>query len=111
MRVPVLTAVTGAAWESELVAELDRADLGVTVVGRCVDLPELLSVAATGTARAALLSADLGRLDRDAVARLASYGVASIGLVIAGVVKLASADGQAPAAEPAPVAEVEARAE
>jgi Flp pilus assembly CpaE family ATPase len=84
MRVPVLTAVPGAAWEADLVAALDRADHGVTVVGRCVDLPELLSVAATGTARAALLSADLGRLDRDAVARLAAAGVAAIGLISAG---------------------------
>jgi Flp pilus assembly CpaE family ATPase len=84
MRVPVLTAVPGAAWETDLVTALDRADHGVTVVGRCVDLPELLSVAATGTARAALLSADLGRLDREAVVRLASAGVATIGLISAG---------------------------
>ena len=50
------------------------------VVGRCVDLPELLSVAATGTARAVLLSTDLEQLDRDAVGRLAAAGVATIGL-------------------------------
>jgi Flp pilus assembly CpaE family ATPase len=81
MQLPVLTAVTGAAWEADMVAGLDRSDRGVTVVRRCVDLAELLSIAATGTARAALLSADLRRLDRDAVERLASAGVAAVGLV------------------------------
>jgi Flp pilus assembly CpaE family ATPase len=81
MAVPVLTAVTGAAWEADLVSELGRADHGVTVVRRCVDLAELLSTAAAGMARAALLSADLRRLDRDAVSRLAASGVAVVGLV------------------------------
>jgi len=81
MAVPVLTAVTGAAWEADLVSELGRADHGVTVVRRCVDLAELLSTAAAGMARAALLSADLRRLDRDAISRLAVTGVAVVGLV------------------------------
>jgi len=80
MAVPVLTAVTGAVWETDLVSELGRADHGVTVVRRCVDLAELLAAAATGTARAALLSSDLRRLDRDAVTRLAAAGVAVVGL-------------------------------
>ena len=84
MSLPVLTAVTGAVWEAELVAELDRSDHGVTVVRRCVDLAELLSTAAAGTARAALLSADLRRLDRDAVGRLAGAGVAAVGLIDTG---------------------------
>ncbi|HVX42716.1 MAG TPA: hypothetical protein VHC49_02465 [Mycobacteriales bacterium] len=81
MSVPILTAVTGAVWESELVSELDRSDHGVVVVRRCVDLAELLGAAAAGTAQAALLSADLRRLDRDAVVRLNSAGVAVVGLV------------------------------
>jgi MinD-like ATPase involved in chromosome partitioning or flagellar assembly len=77
----VFTAVTGAAWESARVGALDRADHGVTVVRRCVDVGELLAAAATGTGQAALLSADLRRLDGDAVARLAAAGVAVVGLV------------------------------
>jgi Mrp family chromosome partitioning ATPase len=81
MALQVFTAVTGAAWESELVGALDRADHGVTVVRRCVDVSELLSVAATGTGQAALLSAELRRLDGDAVARLEAAGVAVVGLV------------------------------
>lgn len=81
MALQVFTAVTGAAWESELVGALDRADHGVTVVRRCVDVSELLAVAATGTGQAALLSAELRRLDSDAVARLEAAGVAVVGLV------------------------------
>jgi len=81
MALQVFTAVTGAAWESELVGALDRVDHGVTVVRRCVDVSELLSVAATGTGQAALLSAELRRLDGDAVARLEAAGVAVVGLV------------------------------
>jgi Mrp family chromosome partitioning ATPase len=81
MALQVFTAVTGAAWESELVGALDRADHGVTVVRRCVDVSELLSVAATGTGQAVLLSAELRRLDGDAVARLEAAGVAVVGLV------------------------------
>lgn len=86
--VPVLTAVSsaewGATWEARLVAALERGDLGVTVVRRCVDLADLLATAATGQARAAILSADLRRLDRDALTRLAVAGVAVVGLVAPG---------------------------
>ena len=80
-RVPVLTAVSDARWEAALVAALERGDLGVAVVRRCVDLADLLATASTGSARAALLSADLRRLDREALGRLAVAGVAVVGLV------------------------------
>jgi MinD-like ATPase involved in chromosome partitioning or flagellar assembly len=81
MALQVFTAVTGAAWESELVGALDREDHGVTVVRRCVDVADLLAAAATGTGQAALLSAELRRLDGAAVARLTAAGVAVVGLV------------------------------
>ena len=81
MRVPVLAAAAGSAWEVGLIDELEGSDHGVTVVRRCSDLAELLSVAAAGTGRAVLLSADLRQLDRDAVARLRTAGVAAVGLV------------------------------
>ncbi len=84
MRVPVLTAVSDAVWEAELVGALERGELSVAVVRRCVDLADLLATAATGQARAALLSADLRRLDRDALVRLALSGVAVVGLVVPG---------------------------
>ncbi|MDX6199122.1 MAG: hypothetical protein QOJ79_2273 [Actinomycetota bacterium] len=84
MAVPVLTAVSDAVWESRLVAALERGDHGVSVVRRCVDVADLLATAATGQARAVLLSADLRRLDRDALTRLAVAGVAVVGLVTPG---------------------------
>ena len=80
MPVPVLTAVSDAVWEAELVVALERGDLGVAVVRRCVDLADLLATATTGQARAVLLSADLRRLDRASLARLAVAGVAVVGL-------------------------------
>ena len=80
MRVPVLTAVSDAVWEADLVAALERGDLAVAVVRRCVDLADLLATASTGSARAVLLSADLRRLDRDALARLEGAGLAVVGL-------------------------------
>lgn len=82
--VPVLTAVTGAPWEATLVSGLERSPGGITVVRRCVDIADLLAAAASGTARAVLLSADLRRLDRDTLSRLAVAGVAVVGLVTAG---------------------------
>jgi Flp pilus assembly CpaE family ATPase len=80
MALQVFTAVTGAAWEAGLVSALDRADHGVTVVRRCVDVSELLAAAATGTGQAALLSAELRRLDAETIGRLAAAGVAVVGL-------------------------------
>ncbi len=81
MTLPVLTAVTNASWEADLVAALDGSTNGVRVVRRCVDVAELLSAAASGTARAVVLSADLRRLDRDVLSRLSTAGLAVIGLV------------------------------
>lgn len=79
--LPVLTAVTNTEWEAELVAALDGTELGVIVVRRCVDVADLLATAATGTAKAVVLSADLRRLDREVLARLNTSGVAVVGLV------------------------------
>lgn len=84
MRVPVLTAVTDARWEAGLVKAFENGDHGVAVVRRCVDLADLLATAAGGTARAVLLSGDLRRLDREALARLAVAGVAVVGLAATG---------------------------
>ena len=81
MRLPVITAVVDARWEAGLVSAFERSEHNITVVRRCVDLADLLATAATGTARAALLSADLRRLDRDALARLAAGHIAVVGLV------------------------------
>lgn len=80
MSIPVLTAVTDPRSEADVVTGLAAQD-AVLVVRRCVDLADLLAAAAAGLARAALVSADLRRLDRDALTRLAVAGVAVVGLV------------------------------
>jgi MinD-like ATPase involved in chromosome partitioning or flagellar assembly len=80
MSLPVLTAVTDPRWEADIVAALAREE-AVRVVRRCVDIADLLAAAAAGLARAVLLSADLRRLDRDVLTRLAVVGVAVVGLV------------------------------
>jgi len=84
MTVPLLAAVSGASWEADLVAALEGGADGVTVVRRCVDLADLLAAAAAGTGRAALVSADLRRLDQDALTRLALAHVAVVGLFTPG---------------------------
>ncbi|HEV2088110.1 MAG TPA: hypothetical protein VGR21_07345, partial [Cryptosporangiaceae bacterium] len=79
--LPVLTAVTDAGWEADLVAALEGNEHGVTVVRRCVDVADLLAAAASGTARAVVLSADLRRLDRAVLAQLGTARVGVVGLV------------------------------
>lgn len=78
--LPVLTAVTGR-WESRLVGALERQHGAVEVVRRCADLADLLATAATGQARAVVVSADLRWLDGEAFARLAASGCAVVALV------------------------------
>jgi len=78
--IELLTALPGAPWEGELVARLERAPVAVRVVRRCADLADLLAVAASGLGSAALVSPDLRRLDRDALARLAEARVAVVGV-------------------------------
>ena len=80
MKLPILTALGGAPWESAVITAVEAtAELSIT--RRCVDVVELLSMAATGLARAALVSAELRHLDADAVDRLIAADVVPIGLV------------------------------
>ena len=44
----VLLAVTGARYEAELLAEIDRVPGRITVARRCLDLADLLAAAAAG---------------------------------------------------------------
>jgi Flp pilus assembly CpaE family ATPase len=81
MKLPIATAAGGQAWETGLVAALDGSDLGVSVARRCVDVVELLAVAATGQARAALIAASLRHLDADAVDRLLAGDVAPVAVI------------------------------
>jgi MinD-like ATPase involved in chromosome partitioning or flagellar assembly len=76
-RLPVATAVTDQAFESTLVAAWERGS-GPIVARRCMDLVELLSLAAAGAVRAALVSPSLPGLDRESVARMSAAGVAVV---------------------------------
>ena len=81
MSVPLLTAIADPRYEADVVATLSHGASGVAVVRRCVDLADLLAAAAARLGRAVLLSADLRKLDRDALTRLAVAGVAVVGVV------------------------------
>jgi MinD-like ATPase involved in chromosome partitioning or flagellar assembly len=81
MKLPVLSAADGAAWEERLVTALSRGAFGVEIVRRCVDVVELAAVAASGQGRAALVGAGLRRLDADVVDRLRAAQVAPVGVV------------------------------
>ena len=76
----LLTAGNGQSWENDLVAALDRAGAGMTVVRRCVDIAEVLAIATTGQASVVVVSAELRRLDMDAVGRLIAAGVAVVAI-------------------------------
>ena len=80
----LLTAGNGQTWENELVAALDRPGSAMSVVRRCVDVADVLTAATTGQAAVVVLSAELRRLDTEAVQRLRASGVAVVGIYPAG---------------------------
>jgi len=84
MKLPVLCVADGASWEQRLVRAFERGPHAVQIVRRCVDVVDVLAVAASGQGRAALLAASLPRLDADAVDRLVAAGVAPVGVVARG---------------------------
>jgi MinD-like ATPase involved in chromosome partitioning or flagellar assembly len=80
MKLAVLTVAEGAAWEERLVTAFDRGPHPVEIVRRCVDVVDLLAVAAAGQGRAVLLAASLRRLDPEVLDRLAAAGVVPVGV-------------------------------
>jgi MinD-like ATPase involved in chromosome partitioning or flagellar assembly len=81
MSVPVLLALGGADFESDVVLALQAGEREVSIARRCVDVTDLLAAAATGQARAALVSSATPHLDADLVAALRSRQVEPVGLV------------------------------
>lgn len=79
MGVGVLCAVHGAA-ESAVVEAVERSGGRLSVTRRCADLTELLAAAEAGLGGLAVVSGDLDRLDREAVATLHRCGVRVVGL-------------------------------
>ena len=84
MTLSVITAIADPRREADLVGELSSSRYGGSVVRRCVDVADLLAAAAAGLARVVVVSAELQRLDRDVLTRLAVAGVAVIGLAAPG---------------------------
>ena len=74
----VVVAAGGAAWESEVLREIEIST-SLRLVRRCVDVAELLAVA-PDAAGAAFVATELSGLDADAVFRLERAGVRVIGL-------------------------------
>lgn len=70
----VLIAGGGAEWEEAAVREVE-ASSQLRLARRCVDAADLLALAHTGRAAAAIVSLDLPGLDLDAVSRLEAAGV------------------------------------
>ncbi len=83
-RPTVALAAGSEAWEAEALAAVAAAPTRVTLVKRCLDLGDLLAVAATGSVRVALLAAHLDGLDADCVERLRRAGVRAVVVVPAG---------------------------
>ncbi|WP_309134076.1 hypothetical protein [Cellulomonas sp.] len=79
MGVGVLCAVQGAA-ESAIVQAVEGSGGRLSVTRRCADLTELLAAAEAGLGGVAVVSADLDRLDREAVAELHRCGVRVVAL-------------------------------
>jgi MinD-like ATPase involved in chromosome partitioning or flagellar assembly len=82
--VCVLVVAAGAAWESEVLAEL-TARPGVVVLKRCVDVEDLLAVATAGQAHVAVVALDAPGLDASAVDHLRRQHVRPV-VVVSGTV-------------------------
>lgn len=83
-RITVAIAAGTDRWESRALETVASSPSRLTLVKRCLDLSDLLAVAATGTLRVVLLSATLDGLDTDSVERLRRAGVRSTVVVPAG---------------------------
>jgi len=68
----------GARWEPAVLPLLDDPAAGLHLVRRCVDVAELLAVAAAGWVRVAVVDSAAARVDRDTVDRLRRLGVPTL---------------------------------
>lgn len=78
MKIRLVTAGLGAAWEAAVVDACRWQPARAEVVHRCYDLADLLGAAAAGRAQVALVADGLRWLDRDALAALAAAGTAVV---------------------------------
>lgn len=80
----VLLAAAEEPWETDVVQWLQRPGSNLTLVRRCMDIPDAVATAASGQADVVLFGPSLPGLDADAVARVREAGAAPVGLVGSG---------------------------
>jgi MinD-like ATPase involved in chromosome partitioning or flagellar assembly len=80
----VLLAAAGEPWETDVVQWLQRPGSSLTLVRRCMDIPDAVATAASGQADVVLFGPSLPGLDADAVARVREAGAMAVGLVGSG---------------------------
>jgi Flp pilus assembly CpaE family ATPase len=81
MDIPILIAAQGGTWEAGLVLAFAGDEYAIEIARRCVDVVDLLAVAAAGQARVALIAAGLRKFDADAVDRLIACSVVAVAVV------------------------------
>jgi MinD-like ATPase involved in chromosome partitioning or flagellar assembly len=77
----VLLAAAGEPWETDVVQSLQRPGSTLTLVRRCMDVPDAVATAASGQADVVLFGPGLPGLDADAIARVREAGAVAVGLV------------------------------
>ena len=77
----VLLAAAGEPWETDVVQALQRPGSGLTLVRRCMDVPDAVATAASGQADLVLFGPGLPGLDTDAIAQIREAGAVPVGLV------------------------------
>lgn len=78
--VGVVTAIANPALEAVVVGALSSQPERATVVRRCVEVPEVLGVVASGAARIVLIGEGFAGLDADIVTSLAGYGAIPVAI-------------------------------
>ena len=78
MKVPVLLAAGGAAWEAAALEVIDQASTRLVLLKRCLDLPDLLASATAGSASVAVIGAGVVGLDSETVRTLKRDGVSVV---------------------------------
>ncbi|QHC01578.1 chromosome partitioning protein [Epidermidibacterium keratini] len=85
MPTPVATAVVEPMADASVLRAVEQTDGALTLARRCVDVAELVAVAASGQVRACVISQTLPGLDRTVLDALHAYDVAVIALADAPV--------------------------
>lgn len=78
--IGIVTAIANPALEAVVISGLGQSADDIAVVRRCVEVADVLAIAASGQARAVVIGDNLAGLDADIVTRIAAHGVVPIAL-------------------------------